>query len=199
MEIALSLMSLPVLALESALEKFLDCGLSRLHLDVMDGHLVPDQAFGLAWVEAIRQRFPTLSLDVHLMVDAVSLQGLKRYQALGIDHCWVHPRASWHGEGREAWTDWALELHDVQVPMAKRLLVMTVPIGRSGQSAIPDLSGRIEAMRVQHPSAELVVDGGIRIEMLPMLKSLGVAHVVMGHGLVFYERPEEILRSADAL
>ena len=64
-----SLLAADLMNLGKDLEKMLNNGVDQLHFDVMDAHFVPNLSFGPSFCQAIHSHFPTLKIDVHLMMD----------------------------------------------------------------------------------------------------------------------------------
>ncbi len=151
-------------------------GADWLHLDIMDGHFVPNISFGPNVLAALRKH-TRLPFDVHLMIAPVDPY-LDAFIDAGADHISLHPEAGPHlhrslqrirAAGKKAGVvlnpasapeaiDWALDLIDI-------VLVMSVNPGFGGQgflsSQLPKISrlrGMIDA--ADHPIA-LAVDGGI--------------------------------------
>ena len=67
--IAPSILAADPLNMEEDIRRVLSCGIDTLHIDVMDAHFVPNLSYGPAIVKAIRQKFPNVRLDTHLMMD----------------------------------------------------------------------------------------------------------------------------------
>lgn len=147
-----------------------------LHLDVMDGHFVPNLSFGMPVIESLRAA-TSLYFDCHLMVsNPISL--FASLAAAGADlvtiHVEVHPdptRAA--AVAREAGLDFGLvispptpfEAVEPYVELCDLLLVMSVAPGFGGQAFIPEVLTKVEAARKFIDSsglhADIEVDGGI--------------------------------------
>ncbi len=89
MRIAPSILSADFSKLASEIERVEAAGASQLHLDVMDGHYVPNLTFGPMIVEAVR-RTTKLPLDVHLMIENAE-RWVDAYMDAGADMIAVHP------------------------------------------------------------------------------------------------------------
>ena len=94
MRIAPSILSADFTKLASEIERVESAGAGQLHLDVMDGHYVPNLTFGPMVVEAVR-RTTDLPLDVHLMIENAD-RWVDTYAAAGADMIAVHPETLYH-------------------------------------------------------------------------------------------------------
>jgi ribulose-phosphate 3-epimerase len=170
-------------------------GADWLHLDVMDGHFVPNISFGPTVLAALRKH-TKLPFDVHLMIAPVDPY-LDMFIDAGADHILLHPEAGPHlhrslqhirAAGKKAGVvlnpatspdavDWALDLIDI-------ILVMSVNPGFGGQSflrsqlpKIARLRGMIDA--ADHPIA-LAVDGGVTPKTAPDILAAGADTLIAG-------------------
>jgi ribulose-phosphate 3-epimerase len=170
-------------------------GARVLHLDIMDGHFVPNLSFGLPVVAAIR-RVTSLPLDVHLMI-AQPGRYLAQFRDAGADLLTVHIEATDQparllGEIRRLGVGVGLALNpdtDVQAvePYLDRcdlVLAMSVMPGFGGQSFRPQTLQRLQALRAAAgPSVLLSVDGGINETTLGACVEAGAQILVVGTGL----------------
>jgi ribulose-phosphate 3-epimerase len=170
-------------------------GADWLHLDIMDGHFVPNISFGPTVLAALRKH-TKLPFDVHLMIAPVDPY-LDAFIDAGADHILLHPEAGPHlhrslqhirAAGKKAGVvlnpatspdavDWALDLVDI-------ILVMSVNPGFGGQSflrsqlpKIARLRGMIDA--ADHPIA-LAVDGGVTPKTAPDILAAGADTLIAG-------------------
>jgi ribulose-phosphate 3-epimerase len=177
-----------VAAIESA-------GADWLHLDIMDGHFVPNLSFGPTVLAALRKH-TRLPFDVHLMIAPVDPY-LDAFIDAGADHISLHPEAGPHlhrslqhirGKGKKAGVvlnpatapeavTWALDLVDI-------ILVMSVNPGFGGQSFLPSQLPKIARLRgmidaADHPVA-LAVDGGINAQTARDVIAAGADTLIAG-------------------
>jgi len=176
-------------------------GADWLHVDVMDGHFVPNISMGPFIVEACK-RITKLPLDVHLMIEKPE-QHLEAFAKAGANHLTVHVETCPHlhrtlqyikSLGCKAGVTLnpgtpvgALEpvLH-----LADLVLVMSVNPGFSGQTFIPESIARVKDIRKKldalGASAWLEVDGGVNAETLPKLREAGATAFVAGNAVFKY-------------
>ena len=173
-------------------------GVDRIHLDVMDGHFVPNLTFGAATIAALR-RVTKLPFDAHLMISEPS-RYVGEFISAGCDSITIHVevdepvgptlreiRAAGRAAGlalRPVTSLAALEPHREDLDI---VMVMTVEPGFGGQSFMREPARKLlEARRlVDHRpwSGELHVDGGVNRETAEYLGSLGADVLVVGSAL----------------
>ena len=167
-----------------------------IHVDVMDGHFVPNISIGALVVAAIRP-LTSLPLDVHLMIERPE-RFISDFVKAGADILTVHVEASPHLKStiraiKEMGARAGVSLnpatplsavdefiHDVDL-----VLIMSVNPGFGGQPFILKTLPRIERMRRmidnRKPSIELEVDGGINVENAPEIVAAGADVLVAGN------------------
>ena len=189
-----SLLSADPLNIEKGVREAEASGADALHIDVMDGHFVPNLTFGLPLIASLK-KITKLPLDVHIMVsnpDAVA----ESYVKAGADILCFHMEVSQHpyrilqslrkmgakagiavNPGTSISTVEALrEQLDV-------LLLLSVNPGFSGQDFIPSVYDKLK--QIQNWSAHkdpltIAVDGGVTDKNIGELKRLGATHFVTG-------------------
>jgi ribulose-phosphate 3-epimerase len=172
-----------------------EAGADWLHLDIMDGHFVPNISFGPGVLAALRKH-TKLPFDVHLMIAPVDLY-LDAFIEAGADHISLHPEAGPHlhrslqhirNAGKKAGivlnpattpdtVAWSLDLVDI-------ILVMSVNPGFGGQSFLTSQLAKIAYLRrmidmADHPIA-LAVDGGITAVTAPAAIAAGADTLIAG-------------------
>ena len=170
-------------------------GADWIHLDVMDGHFVPNLTFGAPLLKAVR-RLTELPVDVHLMVEHPE-RYIREYADLGAAVFSFHPEATVHVQrhlvaAREAGMKAGLVLNpstpvswlDEVVNDLDLVLVMSVNPGYGGQGYIPASTGKISRVRklldAHRSDAALEVDGGITIDTIAAAHRAGAATFVAG-------------------
>ncbi|MEX0586775.1 MAG: ribulose-phosphate 3-epimerase [Pirellulales bacterium] len=172
-----------------------EAGVPALHLDIMDGHFVPNLSFGLPVVESIR-RLTDLPLDVHLMIERPEAW-VERYRAAGADGLTIHvetvadPRpvldkirklGAWAGLTLNP--PMPLSTIEASLPHCDLVLVMSVMPGFGGQKfdevALPKLRALRAARERGETDALLEVDGGIDVETSRLVAEAGVDLIVAG-------------------
>ncbi len=175
-------------------------GADYIHVDVMDGHFVPQITIGAAVVAAIRS-YTNLPLDVHLMIKAPEHQ-IKQFVDAGADIITVHIETCPHIHRtvqtiRELGVKAGVALNP-GTPIATLnetltsldlILVMTVNPGFGGQTFIEGTLDKIAHLRADLDNkglaAELEVDGGINAEVAPRVVQAG-ARVLVAGAAVFH-------------
>lgn len=170
-------------------------GADYVHVDVMDGHFVPNITIGPLLVDAIRP-VTQLPLDVHLMI-ANPDQYVPAFAEAGADIIVVHAEASTHlhrtvqlikSFGKKAGVSLnpatSLTALEMILPDLDLVLLMTVNPGFGGQSFIESCLPKISALRQQIKQqgldVELEVDGGVKIDNIAKIAAAGADVFVAG-------------------
>lgn len=197
-QIGPSILTANLLELGAEIARAEEAGVDFIHLDIMDGHYVPNMTFGPLMVEAVR-RATSLPVDVHLMIDAPQ-QFIDEFATAGADSMTVHVEASRHVHADLS----AIRAHGVRaglalnpttpvsqieeaLPFCDQVLLMTVNPGFGGQSFIPTMLGKIGRLRAMisaiNPRCVIEVDGGIKASNIGRVVDSGASMIVAGSAI----------------
>ena len=170
-------------------------GADYIHVDVMDGHFVPNITIGAPVVASLRS-WTDLPLDVHLMIEQPEAH-ISQFAEAGADIITVHVEAATHLHRlveaiKELGVRAGVSLNpatpisslDEVLPLLDLVLVMTVNPGFGGQAFIGSMMGKIARLRKvlddRQARAELEVDGGITATIAPKVAEAGAEVLVAG-------------------
>lgn len=194
-KIAPSILSADFLKLGEEIQAAEAAGADMLHIDIMDGHFVPNITIGPSIVESIR-KITSLPLDVHLMIEEPD-KYLRDFIKAGADYLTVHYEASVHLHRtvqriKESGVKAGVSLNPATpvwnlehiLPYTDIALLMSVNPGFGGQEFIPEVIEKIKILkkllREKGLSTLIEVDGGVKLENAPEIISAGADILVMG-------------------
>lgn len=177
-----------------------------IHVDVMDGHFVPNLTFGLPVVKRM-QEISALPLDVHLMIEDLDYWAVK-YAELGVYSVTLHfesvkdvagtidaVKATGSRVGLAIKPATPISSIEPYLSMVDQVLVMSVEPGFGGQSFIPASIQKIRDLKSLlmevSPSTWVQVDGGISAENIQAVASAGVDTFVAGSAVFNSDNPAE--------
>ena len=185
-------------------------GADGIHLDVMDGHYVPNLTFGPTVIKAVR-RATNLPLDAHLMIENPT-EMAPLYAEAGADAIAVHPETAPHlhrllSHLSELGVRTGLALNPLTpleplrdaIALADYAVVMSVNPGWSGQSYIRGSMDRVRRLRAiadeVHPGFGIVVDGGMNARRAPAARAAGADTLVSGSAVFGATDPGAVVRA----
>ncbi|WEV50478.1 ribulose-phosphate 3-epimerase [Lactobacillus sp. ESL0731] len=195
MLIAPSILNANNLNLKSDIAAAVAAGISRVHIDIMDGHFVPNLSFGPQLVSDFKRAFPDVTAEIHLMSDKPDIF-VPAFVSAGADLIELHYEAMSEAE-LDKWLTY-LNQHHVKaglvlspdtpvtvlpkfVAKLDQILLMTVYPGFGGQKFIPEMIDKINrANELLQGRLPIEVDGGIDAETAQIAQSAGASIFVAG-------------------
>lgn len=195
-EVVPSILSSDFAKLADEIAEIESAGVNMVHLDIMDGHFVPNMTIGPPVVAKLRQHDHDLVFDCHLMITEPA-RYIERFAEAGANHITFHIEAA--GEPRTLIRklhelgctagiclnpDTPVEAIEAVAPLCDMVLVMTVRPGFGAQEFMPEAAKKVIRVReiVGH-DIRVEVDGGIDPEKTPIVVSYGADTLVAGHAI----------------
>ena len=212
-KISPSILSADFSQLGAEIKKLEEGGADMIHVDVMDGHFVPNLTIGPPVIKALRN-YSTLPFDVHLMISPVH-KYIKDYADAGADIITIHPEATENLEesinlikklnkkiGLSLNPDTSINIIKKFLPSIDLVLIMSVYPGFGGQKFIPKVIDKIKELKnikeKQNIKFDIEVDGGIDFENSKLVVEAG-ANILVSGTTIFKNNDGNIKKNIETL
>jgi ribulose-phosphate 3-epimerase len=212
-KIAPSILSADFGQLGSEISKLEKAGADMIHIDVMDGHFVPNLTVGPPVIKTLR-KYTKLPFDVHLMISPVH-KYIKDYAEAGADIITIHPEATDNlQESIEHIKKFGKKVGvslnpNTQIDIVEKLLVeinlvliMSVHPGFAGQKFIPNVLDKIRELKKikdeKNLNFDIEVDGGINFDNSKLVIEAG-ANILVSGTTIFKNNEGDIKKNIDTL
>ena len=199
--------------LGSEIKKLEDGGADMIHVDVMDGHFVPNLTIGPPVIKSLR-KYTNLPFDVHLMISPVH-KYIKNFSEAGADIITIHPEATKNIKdsvdlikslgkkvGLSLNPDTQIETIEKHLKDINLVLVMTVYPGFGGQKFISKILDKIKSLKKikdeKNLNFEIEVDGGINFENNKLVIDAG-ANILVSGTTIFKDNNGDIKKNIELL
>lgn len=203
--IAPSVLNANFLELGKGLKAIENGGAGLVHLDIMDGHFVPNISFGPGISACVKQG-TSLPLDCHLMISNPE-NYVAEFAKAGAHIISVHAETTNHldrllhqiaelGVKPAVVLNPATPIESIKhvLDIVDMVLVMSVNPGFGGQSLIPYCLDKIRDLRQMKPELNIQIDGGVKLDNILACKDAGANVFVVGSAIFGQENPEEACR-----
>jgi ribulose-phosphate 3-epimerase len=212
-KISPSILSADFSQLGNEIKKLEQAGADLIHVDVMDGHFVPNLTIGPPVIKALRQ-YSTLPFDVHLMISPVH-KYIKDYSDAGADIITIHPEATDNlissinlikklnkKIGVSLNPDTSIDIIKKLLPSVDLVLVMSVYPGFGGQKFIPEVVNKIKELKSiklkENLKFDIEVDGGIDFNNSKLVVKAG-ANILVSGTTIFKNNNGNIKKNIETL
>ena len=212
-QISPSILSADFSQLNNEIKRLEEGGADMIHVDVMDGHFVPNLTIGPPVIKALRN-YTKLPFDVHLMISPVH-KYIKDYANAGSDIITIHPEATDNlvnsiNHIKELKKKVGISLNpDTEIDVIINLLdqidlvlIMSVFPGFGGQKFIPEVVKKIEELNKikieKNLKYDIEVDGGINFSNSKIVLNAG-ANILVSGTTIFKENNGDIKKNIDSL
>ena len=212
-QISPSILSADFSQLGVEIKRLEEGGADMIHVDVMDGHFVPNLTIGPPVIKALRKHC-SLKFDVHLMISPVH-KYIEAYADAGADIITIHPEATQNlGESIKTIKDLKKKVGVSLNPESKielitefldhidLVLIMSVNPGFGGQKFMPEVLDKIKQLkkiqREKNLNFDIEIDGGINFENCKIAIDAG-ANILVSGTTVFKSNDGDIKKNIDLL
>jgi len=212
-QISPSILSSNFSELSKEIKRLEEGGADMIHVDVMDGHFVPNLTIGPPVIKALRN-YSTLPFDVHLMISPVH-KYIKDYADAGADIITIHPEATDNLEesvnlikklnkkiGLSLNPDTSINVIKKFLPSIDLVLIMSVYPGFGGQKFIPKVIDKIKELKnikdKQNIKFDIEVDGGIDFDNSKLVVKAG-ANILVSGTTIFKNNNGDIKKNIQTL
>ena len=212
-QISPSILSADFSQLGNEIKRLEDAGADMIHVDVMDGHFVPNLTIGPPVIKRLR-KYSNLIFDVHLMISPVH-KYIKDFADAGADIITIHPEATDNLKksidhiksfkkkvGVSLNPDTKISVIEKQLENIDLVLVMSVHPGFGGQKFMPDVIKKIEMLKKIKDEKSYIydieVDGGINFSNSKDVVSAG-ANILVSGTTIFKENDGNIKKNIETL